>query len=102
MSCHCTIMRLWYRNCMPLPDVKRVGSSGQISLGRQFAGKLIRVEQLHDGRFLLTPVVDVPESELWTLQEPDKSRIEAGLAWAASTPAAETDLAALLSQVDLE
>ena len=80
------------------PELKRVGQSGQISIGRQLAGKLLRLEQLEDGRLLLTPVVDVPESQLWTLREPDKSRIERGLAWAAATPAKETAVAAIVAK----
>jgi hypothetical protein len=79
------------------PDIKRVGQSGQITVGRRLAGKLLRVEELEDGRLLLTPVVDVPESQLWTLQEPHKSRIERGLVWAAKTPAKKTDLTKLLA-----
>ena len=80
------------------PELKRVGQSGQISVGREMAGKLLRLEQLEDGRLLLTPVVDVPESQLWTLSEPHKSRIERGLAWASKTPAKETDLTALVAK----
>lgn len=80
------------------PELKRVGQSGQISVGRELAGKLLRLEQLEDGRLLLTPVVDVPESQLWTLREPHKSRIERGLAWAAETPSRETDVAALIAR----
>jgi chromosomal replication initiation ATPase DnaA len=80
------------------PEVKRVGQSGQISVGRELAGKLLRLEQLGDGRLLLTPVVDVPESQLWTLSEPHKSRIERGLAWATKTPAKETDVAVLVAK----
>ena len=79
------------------PDIKRVGQSGQITVGRKLAGKLLRVEELEDGRLMLTPVVDVPESQLWTLQEPHKSRIERGLAWAAKTPPKKTDLKKLLA-----
>lgn len=79
-------------------ELKRVGLSGQISVGRELAGKLLRLEPLEGGRLLLTPVVDVPESQLWTLQEPNKSRIERGLEWAARTPADETDLDALLGK----
>jgi hypothetical protein len=56
------------------------------------------MEQLEDGRLLLTPVVDVPENQLWTLREPDKSRIERGLAWAAESPPKETDLKVLVSR----
>jgi hypothetical protein len=81
-------------------ELKRVGQSGQISVGREFAGRLLRFEQLEDGRLLLTPVVDVPESQLWTLSEPHKSRIERGLAWASKTPAKETDLDALVAKAN--
>ena len=62
------------------------------------AGKLLRLELLEDGRLLLTPVVDIPESQVWTVAEPNKTRIERGLAWAASTPAKETDLASLVTK----
>ena len=54
-------------SCYPAimhPEIKRVGQSGQISIGRELAGKLLRLEQLEGGRLLLTPVVDVPESQL--------------------------------------
>jgi len=80
------------------PELKRVGQSGQISIGRELAGKLLRVEQLEGGRLLLTPVVDVPESQLWTLSEPHKSRIERGLSWAAANPPQETDVDALVAK----
>ena len=79
-------------------ELKRIGQSGQITLGKQYAGKLLRVEKLEDGRFILTPVVDVPESQLWTLQEPHKSRIQRGLEWAENNEPSETDLDELLKQ----
>ena len=79
-------------------ELKRVGQSGQISVGRELAGKLLRLEQLESGQLLLTPVVDVPESQLWTLSEPHKSRIERGLAWATKTPAKETAVATLVGK----
>lgn len=79
-------------------ELKRVGQSGQISVGRERAGKLLRLEELEGGQLLLTPVVDVPESQLWTLSEPHKSRIERGLAWATKTPAKETILATLVGK----
>ncbi len=63
--------------------LKVVGRSGQISLGKKYAGKIWRLETLEDGDILLRSVAIVPESQLWTLQEPDRGRIERGLAWAA-------------------
>lgn len=78
--------------------IKVVGKSGQISLGKSYAGKTLRVERLADGRVVLTSVAMVPESQLWTLQEPHRSRIGRGLAWAAETPVAETRIGTLLKQ----
>jgi hypothetical protein len=78
------------------PELKVVGQSGQISLGKRYAGKTLRLERFEDGRIVLTAVTMVPESQLWTLEEPHRSRLRQGLAWAAETPARETDLDALL------
>jgi hypothetical protein len=41
---------------------------------------------------VLTAVVLVPESQLWTLIEPHRSRIERRLAWAADTRSQETKI----------
>jgi len=40
----------------------------------------------------------VPESQLWTLQEPDRSRISRGLAWAGQTKPRESDPDSLLKE----
>jgi hypothetical protein len=79
-------------------EVKTIGRSGQISLGKRYAGKTLRLERFKDGRIVLTAVAMVPESQLWTLAEPDRSRIERGLDWAAKTGPAETDLEDLLKR----
>ncbi|PYY15854.1 MAG: hypothetical protein DMG61_06010 [Acidobacteria bacterium] len=77
-------------------ELKTVGKSGQISLGKNYAGKTLRLDRLADGRIVLTAVAMVPESQLWILAEPHRSRIERGLAWAAQSSPKETDLEALL------
>jgi hypothetical protein len=76
-------------------EIKVVGKSGQISLGKSYAGKTLRLERRRDGTMILTAVAVVPESQLWTLEEPARSRIARGLTWAAETPAQEADLDAL-------
>lgn len=79
-------------------EIKVVGRSGQISLGKSYAGKALRVERHEDGRIVLTTVALVPESRLWTLAEPHRSRIARGLAWAAETRPAETEADALVKR----
>ena len=79
-------------------EIKVVGKSGQISLGKRYAGKTLELQRLDDGTLLLRAVAMVPESQLWTLQEPDRSRIARGLAWAAETAPQESDPESLLKQ----
>jgi len=84
---------------MPLvsgAEIKVVGKSGQISLGKSYAGKTLRVERHEDGSIVLTAVAIVPENQLWTLEEPHRSGIARGLAWAADTEPQETTIEALL------
>ena len=83
---------------VPRVEIKIVGKSGQISLGKSHAGKIVRLERRTDGTVVLTPAAIVPETQLWTLDEPDRSRIRRGLAWAGSTPAQETRLDQLLGR----
>ena len=78
--------------------IKVVGKSGQISLGKKYAGKTLRLERRKDGSMILTAVAVVPEHQHWSLKEPDRSRIERGLAWAAATEPRETDVTDLLKQ----
>jgi hypothetical protein len=79
-------------------ETKVVGKSGQISLGKVYAGRTFRVERLSNGQIVLTAVALVPESQLWTLTEPNRSRIKRALAWASKTAPRETNLEALLKR----
>jgi len=86
---------------MPLvngAEIKVVGKSGQISLGKSYAGKTLRVERHDDGSIVLTAVAMVPENQLWTLEEPHRSRIARGLAWAADRKPKETGIDALVKR----
>jgi hypothetical protein len=75
-----------------------VGKSGQISLGKRYAGKTLELQRLDDGSLLLRAVAMVPESQLWTLQEPDRSRISRGLAVAGQTEPRASDPDSLLKE----
>jgi len=77
-------------------EIKVVGKSGQISLGKRYAGKMLELQRLEDGSLLLRAVAMVPESQLWTLEESHRARIAKGLAWAAQTEPRESDPDSLL------
>jgi len=79
-------------------EIKVVGKSGQISLGKRYAGRMLELQRLDDGSLLLRAVALVPESQLWTLEEPHRSRIARGLAWAAENEPHDSDPDSLVKQ----
>ncbi|MDA4132946.1 MAG: hypothetical protein OK454_07460 [Thaumarchaeota archaeon] len=76
-------------------DIKRVGKSGQISLGKQLTGQYFREEHQPDGSIVLVPVVVVPRSH-WTVR--DEGKIRKALAWAAEHPARASDVDQLVEK----
>ncbi len=73
-------------------SIKTVGASGQISLGKEYAGRTVVVESPEEGVWIIRTAQVIPDNELWLYQEPAKSKLEAGLAWVQTTPATATDL----------
>jgi hypothetical protein len=72
--------------------VKTVSPSGQISLGKKYAGRAVIIEELEEGNWNIRTAQVIPDNELWLHQEPDKSKLEAGLKWVESHPFQETNL----------
>ena len=70
-------------------DIKRVGKSGQISLGKQLAGQYFREQRQEDGSIVLVPVVVISKSH-WSVR--DEGKIRRAIAWAAKNPAKESDV----------
>ena len=75
--------------------VKVIGTSGQITLGKQYAGRTVLVEEVEKGVWLLKIAQVIPDNEVWLHREPAKSRIDRATAWAAEHPPQETDLEVL-------
>jgi hypothetical protein len=73
-------------------NIKMVGKSGQISLGKALAGMGFIVEDLPDGDILLKRAVVMPANERW-LQDPAmKAKLAQADEWMRSHPAQETRL----------
>jgi hypothetical protein len=88
-------MLSWYHGGMRGPEVKTIGSSGQISLGKEFAGRTVMVEQIEDGVWIIKSARVIPENELW-LHTPEMSKkLTEAVRWAEEHPAKESDLDAL-------
>ncbi len=71
-------------------SIKVIGTNGQISLGKEFAGRQVLVEEREPGVWLIRTAKVIPENELW-LHEPKAARdLQRALAWAQNNPPSET------------
>lgn len=72
--------------------VKVVGANGQISIGKQFAGRQILVEELEPGVWLLRTASVIPDNERWLHDFKASSELKKALNWSLKTSAQETNL----------
>lgn len=75
-------------------SVKRVGASGQISLGKEFAGRTVLIESTEPGVWVIKTARTIPDAELWLHQPDAAGRLDRALA-AIDQPPSRTDLDAL-------
>lgn len=80
--------------------LKMVGSSGQVSLGKQYAGRYFEVELQADGSILLKPMRVIPETDAWLYTPEMRERLAAADTWMADIPPSESDLDLLATKAD--
>jgi len=75
----------------PHYSVKVVGANGQISLGKQFAGRQVLVEEREPGVWMVRTATVIPDNER-LLHEPQAAAdLRSALTWAAANPATESN-----------
>ena len=82
-----------------MPTVKTISPGGQISLGKKYAGRTVVIDNPEEGVWVVKTASVIPDNERWLHQQPAKSKLEAGLNWAANHPVQETDLNGFEAQV---
>jgi len=66
--------------------IKIVGSSGQISLGKKFAGQTVLVDEIQVGVWMIKVGQFIPDNEKW-LHGPDvQTELNEAIAWAEKHP----------------
>jgi len=73
-------------------DVKMIGSSGQISLGKEHAGRTVTVEEIEKGVWLVKTAQVIPDSELWLHEPAVKKDLDRAIGWAEAHPAKATNV----------
>ena len=82
-------------------QVKQINKQGQISIGKQYAGKKVRVDEYPDGTVILKPVEVVSEFEMKLLKDRAfQNRLKAFDRWEAQNKPSETNLSALENNLE--
>lgn len=82
------------------PSVKTIGANGQISLGKQFAGRQVLVEEQEPGVWLVRTAVVIPDNERWLQQPQAANDLQNALAWAQAYPPADANADSLLEKLN--
>lgn len=72
--------------------IKRIGKSGQVSLGKEYAGHDVLVEEIETGVWLIKAGSFIPDNERWLHAPEDAAKLDRAIAWAERTAPQETDL----------
>ena len=65
--------------------IKTIGSNGQISLGKEHAGKSVLVDEVEPGVWVVKIGQFVPDSERWLHTTEAKAKLDEAIAWAEKT-----------------
>jgi len=84
------------------PSVKVVGANGQISLGKQFAGRQVLVEEREPGVWLVRTATVIPDNERWLHQSQAATELQSALAWAQGNSPNDADTDAVTEQLNGE
>jgi hypothetical protein len=80
-------------------SVKVVGANGQISLGKQFAGRQVLVEEREPGVWMVRTATVIPDNERWLHEPQAAADLRSALAWAVANPATDSDTDALMKRL---
>ena len=84
-------------------SVKVVGTNGQISLGKEYSGRQVLVEEREPGVWMVRTALVIPENEMWLHQPQVKQDLQRALVYAQSNPPTVVDdLDAFLGKIDNE
>jgi len=81
-------------------SVKVVDSNGQISLGKEYAGRHVLVEEREPGVWLVRTARVVPENKSWLHEPKVNEDLQRALQWAQRNPPKESDPDAILRKLE--
>lgn len=81
------------------PIVKLVGANGQISLGKQYAGRQVLLEEQEPGVWLVRTATVIPDNERWLHTPQAAADLGKALDWAITHPASDEQADVLMERL---
>ncbi|MTW21618.1 hypothetical protein [Allochromatium palmeri] len=81
------------------PVVKVVGTNGQISLGKQYAGRQVLVEEREPGVWIVRTATVIPDNERWLHESQAAADLQAALTWSGAQAASDANLEDVLQRL---
>jgi hypothetical protein len=78
--------------------VKMIGANGQISLGKQYAGRTVLVEEQAPGVWLIRTATLIPDNEQWLHEAQTKASLERAMTWTERQAPSDETTESLLKQ----
>jgi hypothetical protein len=72
--------------------IKTVGSSGQISLGKKYAGQTVILSEIDTGVWIVKTGRFIPDNEKWLHRPEVQAELSEAVAWAEENSPEETNL----------
>ncbi len=72
--------------------IKKVGTSGQVSLGKEYAGKNVMIEQVDKGVWIIKTGDFIPDNEKWLHSSKVAKDLDEAIEWAEKHPPKEANL----------
>jgi hypothetical protein len=79
--------------------IKTVGSSGQISLGKKFAGQTVMLDEIDTGVWIVKLGRFIPDNERWLHRPGVEAELNEAIAWAEQNPPEDTNFEELESRI---
>jgi hypothetical protein len=79
--------------------IKTVGSSGQISLGKKYAGQTVMLDEIDTGVWIVKLGRFIPDNEKWLYRPDVQTELNEAVAWAEENSPKDTNFEELEARI---
>jgi len=84
-----------------MPLLKKIGRSGQITLGKAYAGCQVIIDQPEPGVWIIKTGRFIPDSEQWLHTGETSEKLRKAVSWAEKNPPSESNIKELAGKMKI-